>query len=401
MSKKKHAPGNANVSRRRNDELLRHISAVRRFVEKASGNPTLLRYLDDVRRALVETGYGLTFEEHLEGIEKLLDKNDIKLAEMRKLAINNGKRSNLLIEGENLAALRHLSKSYAGKVDVIYIDPPYNTGMESLNYDDYDYADAGDAYVHSKWLSFMDKRIRAAYGLLSENGVMFIHIDEHETGTLLLLCQTIFGEANVVVLVWPKTDPKFDQNRVERPFHNIKTVHENIFACFKDKNKTNFSSMMMPSPRSGEEYAETPTHMETILKGLGTTSSAKDELEEILGRRDMFRTPKPMKLVKELVRVAGGKHALVLDFFAGSGTTGHAVMDLNKEDGGDRKFVLVNNSENEICRKVTYERLIRVIEREHYQESLRYFKIKYVPKDSFGDNLPEKTVKEICHRKKK
>ena len=119
---------------------------------------------------------------------------------------------------------------------------------------------------------------------------------------------------------------------------------------------------MMPSHVSGEEYAETPSQMETILKGLGTTSSAKDELKEILGSRDIFQTPKPMKLVKELVRAAAGKHALVLDFFAGSGTTGHAVMDLNMEDGGDRKFIQVNNSENGICREVTYERL-RVLEK--------------------------------------
>ena len=182
------------------------------------------------------------------------------------------------------------------------------------------------------------------------------------------------------VLVWPKTDPRFDQNRVERPFHNIKIVHENIFVCFKDKDKTNFNTMMMPSRSIGEEYAETPSHMETILKGLGTTSSAKDELKEILGRRDVFQTPKPMKLVKELVRAAAGNHALVLDFFAGSGTTGHAVMDLNKEDGGERKFILVNNAENGICRKVTYERLRRVLEKEPYHESLRYFKVKYVPR---------------------
>ena len=95
--------------------------------------------------------------------------------------------------------------------------------------------------------------------------------------------------------------------------------------------------------------------METILKGLGTTSSAKDELKEILGRRDIFQTPKPMRLVKELVRAAAGKDALILDIFAGSGTTGHAVMNLNMEDGGNRKFILINNAENEICRKVTYD----------------------------------------------
>ena len=138
--------------------------------------------------------------------------------------------------------------------------------------------------------------------------------------------------------------------------------------------------MMMPLHLSGEEYVETRSQMETILKGLGATSSAKDELKEILGRRDIFQTPKPMKLVKEPVRAAAGNDALVLDFFAGSGTTGHAAMDLNEEDGGDRKFILVNNTENGICRKVTYERLRTVIKREHYRECLRYFRVKYVPR---------------------
>ena len=364
----------------RKEELLRHLSAVTRFVKKASDDPSLLRYLEETKRELDQTKYGLIFEEHSEEIERILEENEVEFVEQCKLAIKNGERLNILIEGENLAVLRKFTTKYSGEVNVIYVDPPYNTGMKSLNYDDYDYADADDAYVHSKWLSFMDKRLRVAYGLLSENGVMFIHIDEHETGTLLLLCQSIFGETNVVVLVWPKTDPKFDQNRLEKPFHNIRIVHENIFACFKDKNNTNFNAVMMPSTASGEEYDDTPISMETILKGLGTTSSAKDELKEILGRRDIFQTPKPMKLVKELVRAAAGKHALVLDFFAGSGTTGHAVMDLNMEDGGDRKFILVNNAENEICREVTYERLRRVLEREHYQECLRYFKVKYVPK---------------------
>jgi len=132
-----------------------------------------------------------------------LKENDVELVEQKELAIKHGKRLNFLIEGENLAVLRWLTKSYLGKINVIYVDPPYNTGMKSLNYCDYDYTDSSDDYIHSKWLSFMDKRLSVAYSLLSRNGVMFIHIDEHETGTLLLLCQSIFGQANVVVLIWP------------------------------------------------------------------------------------------------------------------------------------------------------------------------------------------------------
>jgi len=114
------------------------------------------------------------------------------------------------------------------------------------------------------------------------------------------------------------------------------------------------------------------------LKVIGTTSSAKDELQEIFGSRDIYVTPKPRKMIKEFVRVAAGPNAIILDFFAGSGTTGHAVMDLNKEDGGKRKFILVTNNENNICIDITYERLKRVIYKENYTENLKYFKIESI-----------------------
>jgi adenine-specific DNA-methyltransferase len=112
--------------------------------------------------------------------------------------------------------------------------------------------------------------------------------------------------------------------------------------------------------------------MESILSGLGTTSSAKDELACVFGNRLRFRTPKPMRLIKELVRAASTELSFVLDFFAGSGITGHAVMDLNHEDGGKRRFILVNNNESNICREITYERLRWAIS-QGYDEGLRYF----------------------------
>ena len=239
-------------------ELLMHVIEVRKFIAKNTDDKNLLSYMEDIETALSEKKYGLFFEEHSEEIERILEKNGIELVEQKELAIKQGNRESFLIEGENLAVLSYLTKTYLAKVDVVYVDSPYNTGMESLNYDDSIYADPKDTYRHSKWLSFMNKRLRAAYNLLSKNGVMFIHIDEHETGTLLLLCQNIFGEANVVALVWPKTDPRFDQNRVERPFHNIKIVHENIFVCFKDKQKTNFNPVMIHSQVSMKRTKRPP-----------------------------------------------------------------------------------------------------------------------------------------------
>ena len=123
---------------------------------------------------------------------------------------------------------------------------------------------------------------------------------------------------------------------------------------------------------------ERPFFMESILNELGTTSSAKDELQEIFQTRDINITPKPRKMIKEFVRVAGGSNAVVLDFFAGSGTTGHAVMELNKEDVGKRRFILVTNNENNICREITYERLKRVIYKENYKENLTYYRVEAI-----------------------
>lgn len=361
----------SNITKKKRKQLNSRLSELERYLIEHSAPEELLQILNDARQEILMEKYGLVFEEH---IEEVAEKN-AELVEQKSLRIESGDRMNQLIEGENLVVLRLLEKEYTGAVDVICIDPPYNTGMTSLNYNDSDYADTGDSYIHSKWLSFMEKRIGVAYHLLKNNGVMFINIDENETGTLILLCQQLFGDDNVNVLIWPKTDPRFDQNRVEKTYHNIKIVHEYVIACYKNKGQTHFNNMLSPVWLSENEYEEHPIQMETILKGLGTTSSAKDELDEIFGRRDLFQTPKPRRLTKEFVRVAGGKDAIILDFFAGSGTTGHAVMDLNKEDGGTRRFILVNNNENNICRKITYERLKRVIHEEKYNESLRYFRM--------------------------
>lgn len=312
--------------------------------------------------------YGLNFEERQEKIPKA------SFLQVEDLTINKTGPDNIIIEGENLIALDILSNNYTRKIDVICVDPPYNTGMDWLTYQDHNYVDENDVYPHSKWLSFIKNRLKFAKKLLSDIGVLFINIDEHETGTLLLLCQQIFGEDNVEVLIWPKTNPRFDSNRVEKPPRDIKITHEYIFMCFNNRKKTQLNKMLVPTLKNGE-YIDKPKIPETIISGLGTTSSAKDEMYEIFGDRYIFQTPKPMRLVKELIRIASNRKSIVLDFFAGSGTTGHATMDLNQDDGGKRKFILINNNENNICRNITYERIKKVIKKEKYEASLKYFKI--------------------------
>ena len=313
--------------------------------------------------------YGLIFEHHSEPIPLA------RLVEVEDFRINGGKEENLIIEGENLVALYILKKEYPNMIDVICIDPPYNTGMDWLTYSDHKYVEKDDVYRHSKWLSFMKNRLDIAYELLSDTGVMIINIDENEVGTLLLLCKDIFGERNVDVLIWPKTDPRFDENRVEKPFRDIKIVHEYIFFCFKNREMTKLNKIMQPTLKDGK-WVDVPSTLESIVKGLGTTSSAKDEIGEIFGDRLLFQTPKPLRLMKELIRASSKHDSIILDFFAGSGTVGHATMALNKEDGGRRRFILVNNNENNICRRITYERIKRVINKENYIESLKYYVIE-------------------------
>jgi len=108
---------------------------------------------------------------------------------------------------------------------------------------------------------------------------------------------------------------------------------------------------------------EKETSVPKVFSCFGTNSSAKDEMKDIFGSRDIFRTPKPLKLIKELLRATSNKDSIVMDFFAGSGTLGHAVMDLNKEDKGNRKFILVSNNESNICRDVTNVRLYKCKEK--------------------------------------
>ena len=272
------------------------------------------------------------------------------------------KLKNLIIESDNLIAMQNLLPEYEGKIDVMPIDPPYNTAIDYIEYKDGNY-DNG-------WVNFMQERLEVAYKLLSKNGVMFIHIDENELLSLTMLCGKIFGVKNILTMVWKKTNERFDQNRKEKPLESgVRRTHEYVLLCFKDRENTTLKPIKQPI-WNGKEYVEKEKLLETIIDDLGTTSSAKDELAYILGDRAIFSTPKPVKLIKEFVRAGSNKKSIILDFFAGSGTTGHAVMDLNKEDGGERKFILITNNESNICQKVTIPRIQKAIEKFGFNEEI-------------------------------
>ena len=149
-------------------------------------------------------------------------------------------------------------------------------------------------------------------------------------------------------------------NELERiykwKYPNKKVIkYEYIIICFKSK-ESKLNKLNQPY-FEGDVLREKETKVPNVFSCFGTNSSAKDEIAELFGDRAYFQTPKPLKLIKELVRATSNKESIILDFFAGSGTTGHAVVDLNKEDGGNRKYILISNNESNICKDVTLKRM--------------------------------------------
>ena len=159
----------------------------------------LLEAISDKKR------YGLVWEESEEEAQEIMQEYlpVFKEDESKRLdSVPEGSPNHVLIEGDNLNALTALTYTHAGKIDVIYIDPPYNTGNKDFVYND-SFVDKEDGYRHSKWLSFMDKRLKIAKKLLSDKGVIFISIDDNEQASLRLLCDEVFGEHNCLVnMVW-------------------------------------------------------------------------------------------------------------------------------------------------------------------------------------------------------
>lgn len=253
--------------------------------------------------------------------------------------------SNYVVESDNLYTLKSMTKSYKGKIKSILIDPPYNSHIDYIGYkDEFD----------SDYEKFMVDRFKLASELLTDDGFLVINIDEGEVDHLssLSVLKNLFHR--IQIYKWEKLHPYFDKNRNVNP--NKKVVkYEFIIVCYKSKaSKLNFIKQPY---LDGEVLKEKDSKVPSTFRCFGTNSSAKDEIARLFGDRSNFQTPKPLKLMKELVRATSNKNSIILDFFAGSGTVGHAVVDLNKEDGGSRKYILVSNNESNICRDVTLKRM--------------------------------------------
>lgn len=423
--------------------------------------------------------YGLVWEEHTEDVEEeLRTKLPVLVEDTNKRLAEGGEDApnHILIEGDNLHALTALTYTHEGAVDVIYIDPPYNTGNKDFVYND-SFVDSEDDYRHSKWLSFMSKRLRIAKRLLSDDGALFISIDENELYALKVLCDEIFGERNFVgqwnwyksatppalslklkrnieyVLCYEKnrsgvkyqgvkktsgsndpiTKPQNSYKELTFPAHSLhikvtdgiipKGVYgttkfpnellndlivkdgqnENEVAFrnrfiwlqstldeeFRKGTRFDVSKQLVISYKRASYSPEVPPNLIDLSVGVDTNEEAGKQLAEILGKK-LFDYPKPVSLIQYIL--AFKPSSLILDFFAGSGTTLHATMQLNAEDGGHRKCILVTNNENGICENVTYERNKRVINgyttpkgqqvEGLKNNKLRYYKTAFVERES-------------------
>lgn len=261
--------------------------------------------------------------------------------------IRRNEFSNYLVESNNIFTLETMQERYSGIIDCVYIDPPYNTAITYINYQ--------DDWEGTTYFDFMDKRLKLACNLLSKDGSLIIHIDINELSNLVSICSKYFSRENISVHKWKKKNKYFDKNRVVLNPNKKKTVYEYIIVCRKDG--VTFNDLSQPYLQNGKLLEKAGSFPE-IFDFFGTTSSAKDEINLLFGDRKAFSTPKPIKLVQEIIRATTNSKSIILDFFAGSGTVGEATMKLNNEANSERKFIIVTNSENNICKDITLKRTL-------------------------------------------
>jgi adenine-specific DNA-methyltransferase len=408
--------------------------------------------------------YGLVWEDKPEDVV-LKCKNELPVLEevdKKKIEKNAEGKTNLLIEGDNYHSLSVLNYTHKGKIDVIYIDPPYNTGHKDFIYND-KYVDREDRFRHSKWISFMEKRLVLAKDLLSKKGIIFISIDDNECAQLKILCDKIFGEENFIAnIVWKRkrgrdNSAKFFSKSHEyslvyaKEIHSLNTnnveIEETTKKAYVNRDKdprgpyrllgtwargTQGGCRYSFISKNGQEFNERlwlfskekmldydknnkltfvgdkvyrklflSEHKgaipETIWSDTSNAANGADEIKKIFGKQ-IFDTVKPIPYIKRMIQIGGNKKSTVLDFFAGSGTTGHAVLELNKEDGGNRQFILCTNNENKIAENVTYKRIKKVIngysDVKGIPANLRYFKTNFVKKSEASDDTRKELVRK-------
>jgi len=422
------------------------------------------------------------------------------LKEVKGKAIESDKSKfvNLLIEGDNYHSLVVLNFTHHEAIDLIYIDPPYNTGNNDFIYNDR-YVDREDSFRHSKWLTFMEKRLKLAKNLLKKSGAIFISIDENEYAPLRMLCDEIFEENNFVAnLIWKSKSGGANDSRFFAVDHEyvlvyakssedlklnldneaeVTTVYNlndekgrysldrldkqslgylpsldfpikgpdgKIYKVFHKDQKNKIARWRWGAKtvkerydelvfKNGSVYTKNYEKEGSIPRSLlvderfGRTRTGKTELFSLFGK-EVFQNPKPPKLIKHFIGLVGSKNSIILDFMAGSGTTGQAVLELNNEDGGKRNFILCTNNElnglnqeleakglskkeieeHGICRRITYPRLEKIIKGYKNQKgdkieglggNLKYYKTDFVeaePTDKNKRKLVKESTDMLC-----
>lgn len=453
----------------------------------------LEKEVDKWKKAVKTQRYGLVWLDVPEAFEDDVENKLPILEEVSKNEIKgkDGKPTNILIEGDNYHVLTCLNYTHKEKVDVIYIDPPYNTGSDGFRYKDKRILDkfpdgtevpVDHPFRHSYWLSFMRKRLELARDLLANTGVIFISIDNNEYSQLKLLCDSIFQEKNCVgTLIWRKKEgggqadayfvteheyilvyaksPNFkwlnevipteeaDFNKADSggKFTAVKLAKWGNTARREDRPKMYFSikapdgkNVFPIAPDGGDGrwrvgkkrmeelikkdlifwqkregkwvpyeklyYTEGEVKVlkeRSILYELTGTADGTNELTNIFGKKDVFENPKSTELIKFFIKYGAKENAIVLDFFAGSGSTGHAVMKLNEEDGGTRQFLLVTNNEKDIMKDVCYPRLKKVIngysDEKGLHSSLKYYKTNFVGEHNVLDANDKDKIQLAYH----
>lgn len=419
-----------NLSKQKRDAMIAFLEQLK----KQHSDDKSIRAFNEIENHLREKKYGLVWEEHSEEVDDMLKENiPVLVADKeRRLCKDENLPWNFIIEGDNLQALYLLEKTHKGKVDCIYIDPPYNTGNSSWKYNN-NYVNSDDLYKHSKWLSMMDKRLRLAKELLSPLGALICAIDENEYAHLICLLEEIYPQSDIhsisvvhnqkgvvgknfaytheyAIFVLPKGQKVVENKKLaedEIYVSNLRnwggeSLREDAKNCFypiivRDGKIIGFGDVspddfhpsanvhnadgsisVYPIDSSGVErkwrYAR--QSVEKIIDILDVKPGKDADTQIMIAKK--FGTYKTVwtdkkydagefgtKLLRKMLPdsnfdfpksiwnvfdclyaiTASNSQAIILDFFAGSGTTGHAVNLLNAQDGGKRTFIMVTNNE--------------------------------------------------------
>jgi adenine-specific DNA-methyltransferase len=435
--------------------------------------------------------YGIVWEE--EKIREIFESDsDNAISILKQISSKEIRKDeelpwNIMIEGDNYHSLSVLNYTHESKIDLIYIDPPYNTGAKNWKYNN-DYIDESDTYRHSKWLSMMSKRLKLAKNLLTENGVLICAIDENEVTRLGLLLEEIFSSKEIHLItivhnprgiqgknfsytnefayfVLPKNKKIIQNRKIDTENIDWRNLRDNGGESLRQDAKNCFYPIIVENEKitGFGDVCETEFHpnkqsikndnkyyiypidrnkverkwryarqsVESILKLLRVKKN-KDNYEIEIGKdfgtyptvwqnakydsneygkkiigtlvpNSSFDYPKSVYNVYDCLHsvVGSNKNAIVLDFFAGSGTTAHAVLMLNKSDSGKRQFILCTNNENEIAETVCYPRIKSVIlgnlsypEITGIKANLKYYKTSFVKKTLNKDLLKIRVTQE-------